>query len=750
MAENKPDNKIQATPAAVPVQPAAQPVAPAQPAVAPQAAPAAQPVAPQKPAAVPTAPVAPAAPTAAAKGSLIRSGSIMANAAARKKALFGCLGAFASLLLISLILAFVFLAQSSNGDSPVARLLGVDSGSFINGLITFVHLVFIMAALTAFTFTMVGMFKSSMAKKDDKETKKAGNRMAIISGVVLAIILILWVIVYIYLDSKRVDTSGGPTADIVTEPIDPINLTAPVEVKFDASNVSIDNKYRIVGYDWNFGDKGSGTGQVVSHTYTSKGVFTVALTVTVENKGTGEVLEGGKFTKVVSISNQALAATFTATPDSGEAPLEVSFDASESNDPDGTIDTYEWDLDEDGKYDDETKVKFDYTFDKVGTYKIGLRVTSTTGRFNVYEKEIVVKEALSPEAVIKIVGDPKEFNPGVTYTFKADDSTSPKGKIDKYQWDFGDETTPPTTKTVTHAYTKIGKYELKLKVIDETGAEGETTMTISVTPTKATPRAIITTEPALTEGALSLEGKNPFTVIFDASKTTDPDDNIVDYQWDFNGDGTPDAYEAKTTYAFDKVGTFNVTLSVIDSDNNIGKATLIVKVVERGITAVLEADKVEGEAPLSVSFDASGSTFTKGQITSYRWDFGDGTPTKLGVSSITHQYSQIGMYTAKVTVIGSDNTTDTAEQLITVRETPLTACFTSTFQEGPAPLETVFDPSCTMGGATGYFWDFGDGGTSTDSSPRHIFTTAGKFKVTLEVKDVNKTTAKANVMITVQ
>jgi PKD repeat protein len=556
----------------------------------------------------------------------------------------------------------------------------------------------------------------------------------------------------IYLsDSKRVDTGNGPVAEIVTDPEDPTNLSSPVEVKFDASNIEVDErKFKIVAYDWNFGDKSSGTGQVTSHVYTDKGVFTATLTVTVEDRSTNELIEGGKFTKIVSISNESLAAVFTADPNSGEAPLKVKFDATGSKDPDGEIESYEWDLDEDGNFDDETKSQFEYELKKVGTYKIGLRVTSTTRDFNIYEKEIVVKEQVGPEAKITVVGEPTEFNPGTTYTFKADDSTSPNGKITKYEWDFGDDSKTATTKTVTHSYTQVGKYELKLKLTDETKEEGEVTMMIDVKPPKTAPKAVIKTDPAVESGSLVLEGKTPFAVAFDARETTDPDDNVVDYQWDFDNDGTPDAYEATINHTFTQSGNYTVTLSVIDADDNIGKTSLLVKVAERGVTAILTADTVAGEAPLSVAFDASGSTYPKGQITTYRWDFGDGTPQKLGTATITHQYVQVGTYTAKVTVVGADNTTDVSTLMITVRDTQLASCFTSTFTEGPAPLNVTFDPSCASGAVSRYFWDFGDGGTSTDIKPTHTFTTAGKFKVTLEVADSDKNTAKSEVMIDVQ
>lgn len=672
------------------------------------------------------------------------------NPEARKKALLGCLGAFGALVLIMLILSFVFLAQSDEGQSPIARLLGIDQATFVNGLITFVHLIFIVVSLTAFVFTMVGLFKASMAKKGDKITRREGLRTSLIAGVVLFGILIVWMFVYLYLDSKRVAVGPDNLALIVTEPEETINLTAPIEVKFDASNVRVDSgKFRIVAYDWDFGDKSSGTNMITSHIYKDKGTYTVVLTVTVEDLKTGGLLEGGTYTHIVSVANQALTAIFTADPQSGEVPLVVKFDATDSVDPDGVIEKFEWDLDGDGSYDDADGDEIGHEFTKIGTYSVGLRVTSTTGEFATFEKDIIVEEAKNPEAKITIIDNPQSFTTGQLYNFKADDSTSPNGQIEKYEWDFGDGTKPATTKTVSHTYAKAGSYELTLKVTDEKDETGEQKMIIRVLAPQGTPQAVIKTTPAATQGATFISGTLPFTVSFDATASTDSDNNIIEYSWDFDGNGTADAFNSQFTKTYNEAGTYNAMLTVTDSDGNKGSAVLTVKVEEQGIVADLKSDKVSGEVPVTVNFDASGSTYKDGQITSYRWDFGDGTSPKLGAANISHKYTAIGTYTATVTVIGSDNTTATDTLNITVREIGLSACFTSVFEEGPAPLVTTFDPGCSTGTINTYFWDFGDGGTSTQIKPQHTFQSAGEYRVVLEIADSDSNVSRAELYITV-
>ena len=69
--------------------------------------------------------------------------------------------------------------------------------------------------------------------------------------------------------------------------------------------------------------------------------------------------------------------SFTATPTSGPAPLDVDFDASGSSDPNGDpITAYKWDFDGDGQFDDDTGVAPSHTFNTVGNVTVGLQVTA--------------------------------------------------------------------------------------------------------------------------------------------------------------------------------------------------------------------------------------------------------------------------------------------------------------------------------------------------------------------------------------
>jgi len=671
------------------------------------------------------------------------------NPVARKKALIGCLIGFVVVIILSLILAFAFLATAGSTESALAQALGIQQGSFINGLISFIYFVYFVVALTAFIFLVVGFFKAAMAKKEDKETKKEGMKTVIISGVILLLIIIFWVFTFQYLDSKRISTLTAMDQPIVTDPDPTTELTAPIEVKFNSSNIQFEENLVRIEDSWDFGDESSKEyGQIVSHIYDKMGTYEVVLTITVQDKNTGELLVGAEYMEVVSITDQAITAIFTADPQSGEAPLEVNFDASESFDPNGNIDRYEWDFDKDGLFDDAEGVEASHEFTKIGNYTVALRVTNTLGDFEISKKEIIVSQAEIPEALITLVNEPDSYTVETNYVFKADESSSPNGNIVSYEWNFNDGSKIETTKTVSHSFDKEGTYEITLKVIDEDEEEGEISKIITIGSPKGSPKAKINSTPNLEEGDVYVKGKVPFPVSFDAKGTVDSDNNIIDYEWDF-GDASPTGYGEDVSYTYTTEGTYTVLLIVTDADNNVGKDSMVVKVEPQGVLAVIDADQIDGSVPLIVEFDASGSTYTSGKITSYRWNFGDGSAPKLGSAKVSHRYDDIGSFNASVEVIGADNNSDTAELTITVREIDLTSCFTTVIEEGTAPLETSFDPGCSSGSIISYYWDFGDGSTSTANKPSHVFEEPGEYRVVLEVSDSDNTVDKAELYINV-
>ena len=159
------------------------------------------------------------------------------------------------------------------------------------------------------------------------------------------------------------------------------------------------------------------------------------------------------------------------------------------------------------------------------------------------------------------------------------------------------------------------------------------------------------------------------------------------------------------------------------------------------------ADFAPNCTALSCSFDGTGSVDTDGTITSYAWDFGDGT-TGTGPSP-THQYTSPGTPPVVLTVTDDDGATNSKAQQIVVGSPP-----------NQAPV-AGFSVSCEVlvcsvngwastdadGQITNYSWDFGDGGTATGVTATHAYSTAGTYPITLRVTDddaaANETTSNA-------
>jgi len=69
-------------------------------------------------------------------------------------------------------------------------------------------------------------------------------------------------------------------------------------------------------------------------------------------------------------------------------------------------------------------------------------------------------------------------------------------------------------------------------------------------------------------------------VRFDASASDDVDGEIIDYEWDFDADGNPDATGVVVSHRFEKPGTHAVTLTVTDSDDNQDSVTQEIEIHE--------------------------------------------------------------------------------------------------------------------------------------------------------------------------
>ena len=118
---------------------------------------------------------------------------------------------------------------------------------------------------------------------------------------------------------------------------------------------------------------------------------------------------------------------------------------------------------------------------------------------------------------------------------------------------------------------------------------------------------------------------------------------------------------------------------------------------------------------------------------SWHWEFGDGAQSSL--QEPAHTYTAPGVYDVTLTVTGAGSATSskTREQYIVVSDAGAPpAVFSATPTSGAAPLEVAFT-DLSSAAVTAWFWDFGDGATSTEKDPRHVYDSPGSFTVALTV-----------------
>lgn len=172
-------------------------------------------------------------------------------------------------------------------------------------------------------------------------------------------------------------------------------------------------------------------------------------------------------------------AEFTFSPDEEYAPVEVSFDASASADPDGHIVRYDWDF---GDGETGRGMQVTHTYRDDGEYQVRLTVRDNLGAEGTAIATVTV---LNPPPVARFTWRPAEPVVGQTVVFDASASYDPASlsakEVVSWHWDFGDGT-QGDGQMVDHVYLVPGTYTVTLTVIDDDGAESTIEVVVEIEP----------------------------------------------------------------------------------------------------------------------------------------------------------------------------------------------------------------------------------------------------------------------------
>jgi PKD repeat protein len=234
----------------------------------------------------------------------------------------------------------------------------------------------------------------------------------------------------------------------------------------------------------------------------------------------------------------------------------------------GNIDSYEWDLDNDGEYDDATGVTTTLVFNDDGVYTVGLKVTDSYDASDTDTATVTVND-LGPTAVL--TGD-TPLDEGQAGSYDASGSASSPDAIILYEWDWNYDSATfypsgDTGAVQTHTWMDNGIYTVAVRVTDDDGSTDIAALV--VTANDLGPTAALTGDATLDEGQAGS---------YDAGGSASSPDAIVAYEWDWNYNGTtfkPSGDIGPTqSHTWMDNGTYTVAVRVTDDDGSMDIATM--------------------------------------------------------------------------------------------------------------------------------------------------------------------------------
>ena len=489
-----------------------------------------------------------------------------------------------------------------------------------------------------------------------------------------------------------------PVADFKGEPQSGL---VPLKVTFTDLTTN-----KPTNWSWVFGDGGSSAEQNPVYTYTKPGNYTVNLTAS--NKAGVSSKEKPQYINALPSVVKPIA-DFNANPTSGMVPLNVTFTDLSKNGPT----SWQWSFGDGSSSIQQNPV---YTYQQPGVYSVCLNVSNAAGSDSVTKPELIHANPNVVKPIADFSANPTSGMVPLTVTFTDLSKNGPTA----WQWNFGDGNTS-TQQNPVYTYSKPGNYSVCLNVSNVAGSDSITKPEfIHALPAVYKPIADFNANPTA--------GTVPLTVTFtDLSKN-----NPTSWQWSF-GDGSS-SIQQNPVYVYKQPGVYSVCLNVsnVAGSDSITKPELIhAEPPMPQPVADFDANPRSGNVPLNVQFTDKSA----GNPTKWQWTFGDGQSSTE--QHPKHLYTQKGVYDVTLTVWNAVGTsTVTKPQFINACEPVLVpkASFIGEPRVGDAPLTVKFR-DLSSNAPTSWVWNFGDGQTSVEQNPTHIYTNPGIYTVTLSVSN---------------
>ena len=322
----------------------------------------------------------------------------------------------------------------------------------------------------------------------------------------------------------------------------------------------------IVGEDGTFEFIGRATGRV-----------DLQLTAT-DGSGRSATMEGDEPALPPSQPPLAEFSYTPADPVKGEA---IAFDASASTDPDGTIQSWEWDF---GDGSEGREEMITHTYSGTGQYRVQLKVFDNRGSSGTASQTVTVAEIIEEEPNSPPVADAGEDQAiesdeveGVEVKLDASGSSDPDGDPLTYNWIWESGSASGVNPAVI---LNPGTTIITLEVSDgELTATDELSVTIMRKPAPEPSPTPTIDKPVYPSAKFTYTPREPIAgeaIAFDGSGSVDPNDSFVSYEWRF-GDGYTASGET-ASHKYEDPGIFTVSLFIRDAEGNVYSYTTNIEV----------------------------------------------------------------------------------------------------------------------------------------------------------------------------
>lgn len=327
----------------------------------------------------------------------------------------------------------------------------------------------------------------------------------------------------------------------------------------------------------------------------------------------------------------------------------------------------------------------------------------------------------SDQIQITILGDapvmdisvPNAVCLGEVFSLTDQSFTTDGSTINQWEWNFGDGNSTNSQNT-THAFQTAGNYNITLEIFSTSGCGNQTQVNVEVND-----------NPIVSIAASNFcQGNN---VNFNANQNTPLP--ITDWLWNF---GDPNssantAIDANTQHVYGDYGPFEVTLVGTDINGCVDTASQVVNIlpapqVAFDFTEICVGDIVQFQNQTTIGGTAN--------ITSYLWNFGDGTTT--GQTNPAKPYLNPGIFQITLNAVGNNGCTGTASTPLKVHAYPEPAIQIDPLCAGiPGSMnDQSFVPNGSVATAA---WNFSDGQELSGLNIAPVFQNPGNYNVTVTV-----------------